>query len=197
MNTAATVVADLAKGAVAGAAGVWIMDRVDWLMVEHGDHEAWQQTQAVRPNHKDPMAGTMARMVGAEPPLQPHLAGIATHYAVGMGPTALYSVARRHLPGGVMSRGLLLGLGMFLVEDEVLNTLTGAAADPRRYPWQAHTRGLITHLILGAVTEAVSSALDQPRDRGTTSQHRRGDRHRMRRSDTLASGVRRRGLAGK
>ncbi len=74
-----------------------------------------------------------------------------------------------------MSRGLALGLGMFLVEDEVINTLTGAAAPPRRYPWQAHARGLITHLILGVVTEAVLSALDTPKQQRRTSQSRRGD----------------------
>ena len=121
MNTTATVVADLAKGAVAGAAGVWIMDRVDWLMVEHGDQEAWRQTRAVRPNHKDPahnMVGMAAAVVGAKPIPQPHAAGIAMHYAVGMGPAAVYSATRKHLPGCLMSRGLLLGLGMFLVEDE-------------------------------------------------------------------------------
>ncbi len=199
MPTTATVAADLAKGALAGAAGVWVMDRVDWFMVEHGNQKAWQQTQDVRPNHMDPahnMAGMAAKAVGLEPPPQPHPAGIATHYAVGMGPAALYGVARKHLPGGVMSRGLVLGLGMFLVEDEIINPLIGAAAPPTRYPWQAHARGLISHLVLGVVTEAVLSALDQPKRRSGSPLSRRGNRDQTRRSDTQAGGVRTGGVGG-
>ena len=170
MNASTTIAADLAKGAAAGAAGVWIMDRVDWFMVEHGDQEAWRQTQEVRPNHKDPahnMAGVVAKAIGAEPPSQPHPAGIAIHYAVGMAPAAFYALNRRRLPGGPLSRGLLFGLGMFIVEDEVLNPLAGLAAPPGRYPWQAHARGLISHLVLGVVTEAILSALDRRNDRTT------------------------------
>jgi len=166
MKPDSTVAADLVKGAIAGALGVWIMDQVDWFMVEHENPDAWRRTQAVRPNGQDPahnMAGMVASAAGVQAPGQPHPAGVAVHYAVGMGPAAAYSVARRHLPGGVMSRGLLLGLGMFLVEDEIINTVTGAAADPRQYPWQAHARGLVSHLVLGVATEAVLNLLDQPR----------------------------------
>jgi hypothetical protein len=175
------------------------MDRVDWFMVEHGDQEAWRQTQAVRPNHMDPahnMAGMAAKAMGLEPPPQPHPAGIAVHYAVGMGPAALYSVARRHLPGGVMSRGLVLGLGMFLVEDEIINPLIGAAAPPHRYPWQAHARGLIAHLVLGVVTEAVLTAFDQYQRPNRTAQRQQGEPYRTRRNDPRASGVRTGGLVG-
>jgi hypothetical protein len=171
MNTASRpgLAADLLKGTIAGAAGVWVMDRVDWWMVEHGDRAAWRRTQAVRPNRKDPahnMAGSVARMVGAEPPPQPHPIGIATHYAVGMAPAIAYAAARRHLPGGPLGRGLLLGLGLFLIEDEIINPLIGAAAPPRRYPWQAHARGLVSHLVLGVVVEGILSALDRPRRHG-------------------------------
>ena len=93
-----------------------------------------------------------------------------------------------------MSRGLLFGLGMFLVEDEALNTILGTAAPPRRYPLQAHARGLISHLILGVVTEAVLSALDQPKGQG--SQHRRGDRDQMRSNVSGPSGMQMGGLVG-
>jgi hypothetical protein len=168
MRANGATAADLATGALAGAAAVWVMDRVDWFMVEHGDREAWRRTQAVRPDGKDPahnMAGMAARAMGRLPPPQPHPAGIAIHYAVGMGPTALYGTVRRGLPGGVIGRGALLGLGMFLIEDEILNPLTGAAAPPTRYPVQAHVRGLVAHLVLGVVTEALLSLADRARDR--------------------------------
>jgi hypothetical protein len=89
MKANGTIAADLAKGAVAGAAATWVMDRVDWAMVEHEDPEAWRRTQSVRPNGKDPahnMVGAMAKAVGLNPPDQPHPAGIAMHYALARVP---------------------------------------------------------------------------------------------------------------
>jgi hypothetical protein len=163
MKMNGTVAADLAKGAAAGAAATWVMDRVDWFMVEHENPEAWRRTQRVRPNGKDPahnMVGAMAKAVGREPPAQPHPAGIAMHYALAMSSTAVYGTMRRHIPGGVIGRGLVLGLGIFAIEDELINPALGFAAPPRRYPWQAHARGLVAHLVLGLVTEAILSAVD-------------------------------------
>ena len=72
-----------------------------------------------------------------------------------------------------MSRGVVLGVGMFLVEDEFLNTVMGTAAEPRKYPWQAHARGLITHLVLGVVTEAALSAFDRAGATGKPDRSRR------------------------
>lgn len=69
-------------GALAGGIGVWTMDRVDWFMTDHDDQRAWQQTQQVRPEHKDPahrMVSMAARAVGVEAPPQPHWTGIAMH----------------------------------------------------------------------------------------------------------------------
>jgi hypothetical protein len=48
---------------------------------------------------------------------------------------------------------------LFLVEDELVNPVLGTAAPPGRYPWQAHGRGLVAHLVLGFVTDAVFSLL--------------------------------------
>ena len=44
-----SVAADLLKGAIAGAAGVWVMDRVDWFMFRHEDPAARRRTRRVRP----------------------------------------------------------------------------------------------------------------------------------------------------
>ena len=57
------VAGDLARGAVAGAAGVWTMDRVDWFMYRRVDAGARRRTEGVRPGGKDPahvMAGMAA-----------------------------------------------------------------------------------------------------------------------------------------
>ena len=134
-------------------------------MYDHEDPQARRQTQTVRPGGRDPahlMAGMAANAVGGElAPPQPHLAGVAVHYALGIGPGALYGALRNRVPGLGAGRGLLYGLGLFLVQDEAINAVTGLAADPRRYPWQAHARGLIAHLALGLVTDTVFSVLKE------------------------------------
>ncbi|MFC4174610.1 hypothetical protein ACFOYU_21575 [Microvirga sp. GCM10011540] len=176
-----TLTTELASGAMAGAAAVWVMDRADWLMVAYEDPAAWSRTKEVRPNHKDPahnMAGMAAKAVGAEPPPEPHPAGLAIHYALGMGPAAVYSTLREHVPGGVVGRGALLGLGMFLIEDEVLNPVLGTAAPPQRYPWQAHARSVVAHLVFGIATEAMLSLLDRSRHPGRS---KRSTQNRSRR----------------
>lgn len=155
--------ADMLKGAVAGAVGVWVMDRVDCFMFKHEDPAARQRTQAVRPGGMDPahiMANKAAEAVGAKlSPPQPHPAGVAVHYAIGIGPGALYGALRDRARAVGTGRGLLYGLGLFLVHDEILNAATGLSADPRRYPWQAHARGLVAHLVYGAVTDAILDLL--------------------------------------
>ena len=83
------VAAAMLRGAVAGAAGVWVMDRVDWFNYRHEDPEARRRTQEVRPGSEDP-AHVIARKaegtVGADlSPSQHHTAGTVIHYAIGIG----------------------------------------------------------------------------------------------------------------
>ena len=54
-------------------------------------------------------------------------------------------------------QGLLLGLAVFVLNDELLAPAAGLASGPRSYPWQAHFRGLIGHLAFGVATEAAIS----------------------------------------
>ncbi|MFC7543949.1 hypothetical protein ACFQU2_37100 [Siccirubricoccus deserti] len=161
------IAADMLLGAVAGAVGVWVMDRVDWFMFRHEDPEARWRTQAVRPGEMDP-AHVMANKA-AEAAIGAELAPAASSGRC-RGP-----LRHRHRPGRTLrraagarpvvgtGRGLLYGLSLFLVHDELLNAATGLSADPRRYPWQAHARGLVAHLVYGAVTDAVLDLLHQGR----------------------------------
>ena len=41
--------------------------------------------------------------------------------------------------------------------------LLGIAGSPGEYPWEAHARGLVTHVTLGVVTEAVLNVFDRVR----------------------------------
>lgn len=165
------------KGAIAGAIGVWVMDRIDWFMFDHEDPAARRRTQAVRPGGMDPAhvaASRIANKLDAElSPAQHHIAGQAIHYALGVGPAALYGAFRERLPvsspGQDTLYGLGLGLGLFLIQDEGLNQAMGLSAKQKDYPWQAHARGLVAHLTLGLVANTILNLLNAPRPTPSTA----------------------------
>lgn len=163
---------DVAGDLVTGAVGVWVMDRVDWFMYRRVSAEARRRTEDARPGGKDPahvMAGMAAQAAGvalSSPKQNP--AGLAVHYGLGVLPGALYGALRDRVRGVGAGRGLLFGFGLFVAEDELANPLLGIAAPPGRYPWQAHARGLIAHLVYGLATDAALGML------GATSRAERG-----------------------
>ncbi|MGK7871653.1 hypothetical protein, partial [Falsiroseomonas sp. E2-1-a20] len=110
------ILADMALGALAGAAGVWVMDRVDWFNYRREEPETRRRTQRVRPGGEDPahvIATTLERMAGAGlSPVQHHAAGMAIHYAIGIGPGAIYGTMKGRVPGVGADRGLLYGLAL-------------------------------------------------------------------------------------
>lgn len=157
-----SVAGDILVGAFAGVIGVWAMDQVDWYIYDREDPQARERTQSIRPHGMDPahnIVGAFAEMVGMDRPEQPNPAGVAVHYALGIGPGALYGAYRDRVPGLGAGRGLLYGFGLFVAQDEIINAATGFSADLRKYPWQAHARGLIAHLVLGVVTDTVFDLL--------------------------------------
>jgi hypothetical protein len=152
-------------GAVAGGVATWVMDRVDWVMFENEDQQARRRTEQVRPGGMDPAhatVNTIAEAMGTElTPKQPNPAGIAMHYGLGIAPGALYGALRENFPVIAAGRGSLFGLAVFLLNDELLNTVSGSGADPRDYPWQAHGRGLVSHLVYGMATDAVLNMMEK------------------------------------
>jgi hypothetical protein len=154
------------RGAIAGGIAVWVMDQVDWYMYNHEDPEARRQTQRVRPGGMDPahvIANKVAGAFGKElSPRQPHPAGIAVHYSLGIGPGALYGAVQDRAPALGTGRGALFGLGLFLIQDELVNAATRLSARPRQYPWQAHARGVIAHIVYGVVTDTLLRVLKGP-----------------------------------
>jgi hypothetical protein len=161
-----SMLVDAMAGAAAGALAVWVMDQVDWFMYDHEDPEARHRTQRVRPDGMDPAhvaVNRAAEAAGMElSPHQPHPLGVAMHYSLGVGPGALYGALRDRFPVLGTGRGTLYGLGLFLLQDEVVNAASGLSAKPTDYPWQAHARGLVTHLVYGVVTDTVLSVLKGP-----------------------------------
>lgn len=159
------LIGDIVKGAVAGAIGVWVMDRVGWDMYLSEDPKAFEQEKEAQVEGKyaaHVAVGKIADAMGKElTETQQHKAGKVMHYGLGVMPGALYGALRHRVDGLGAGGGLAYGLGLFLMNDEVMNPLMGLSSGPTAYPWQAHWRGLVTHMVLGAVTDSVLDALDQ------------------------------------
>jgi hypothetical protein len=160
-----SVLKELAKGAIAGAVSVWMMDRVTWYMYKNEDPKAYKKEKEAQIAGKyvsSVAADKIARAVGAKlSDRQEYWAGQTVHYALGIAPSALYAVYRHRVKGLDAGRGLLYGLGLFIVMDEIVAPLAGLASGPLAYPWQAHARGLAGHLTVGVTTDAVLGLLDQ------------------------------------
>lgn len=167
-----------AMGMVAGAIGVWALDRADYFMWNREKPETRARTTAVRP-HGEPPAGVVVteaeQASGRELTDTRHdAAQTAVHYAIGIGPAAGYALVRDQLPGGP-ARGLLYGLGVFLLQDEGINAVTRLGANPRDYPWQAHGRGLVAHLVYGLTTELALTAMERLLPDGNSQDRNRHD----------------------
>lgn len=151
-------------GAAAGAIGVWALDRVDWFMWNRMDQADHERTRAARPGGEPPahaLATRLEDLTGAQPSDRAHeAAGDAVHWALGIAPAMGYALLRDKLPLDGPARGLLYGLGLFLLQDEALNTATGLGGKPGDYPWQDHARGLIAHLVYGLTTEVALNVLE-------------------------------------
>lgn len=153
------------KGASAGAVGVWAMDVVTWWMYRRQDSDAVRREQRTRPFGKDPAhaaARHVARLVGSDAAQhEPNAGGIAIHYALGMVPGAVYVRQRGSHPWLRAGRGALYGLVLFVGNDLLAGRLLRVMGPQRAYPWQAHLRGLVGHIVLGMVTESTLDVLEQ------------------------------------
>lgn len=184
------VVLDMATGAVAGAIGVWAMDQIGWFMLRTENTRALVRDLQARPDKEAAVSGTAEQvrsirrnpLMGGDtagvtatatqvsgvsaPDRRPGPGAIVFHFGLGMLPGAVYAAARRNRPRLRTGCGALYGLGLFVVMDETAAPLTGIASGTRSYPWQAHARGLVAHLVLGITTETLLRAADHLRHTG-------------------------------
>ena len=161
----ASVLKEMVKGAIAGSASVWMMDRVTEYMYRNEDSEAHKQEKKAQKGGKyvafvaaDKIANAMGTRMTDR---QEYIAGKTVHYLLGAMPGALYGLLRHKVEGLDKGRGLLYGLGLFILMDELVAPLAGLSSGPLAYPWQAHARGLAGHLTVGATTDAAVRALDK------------------------------------
>lgn len=72
--------------------------------------------------------------------------------------SAIYALARRNVRRADWGQGMLFGLMFWLAFDEIITVATGVARPPKKYPWQAHARGLVGHVAYGVVANTAMAA---------------------------------------
>ena len=147
----------LALGALAGAAAVFLMDRIDYA-IQGQETDAQRDAAKKASGGREPppqgIATQIERAAGANLDEDQHgWAGTAVHYALGIAPAMVYAALRPGTPWLGTARGALFGAGLWLLLDEGVNTATGLSGDPRDYPWPEHARGLVSHIVYGFVLD--------------------------------------------
>ncbi|HET8655263.1 MAG TPA: DUF1440 domain-containing protein [Longimicrobiaceae bacterium] len=157
------LLADLLKGAIAGAAATWAMGPVTSYLYQHESKEVRRQEDEARGGETayGAAAEKTAALMGKElTDEQRGTAGRAIHWALGTGAGALYGVLRDRVPGAGAGAGLLFGTAFWALMDEGANTALGLTPGPMAFPWQTHARGLAGHLVFGLTADATLRALD-------------------------------------
>jgi hypothetical protein len=155
---------DVVNGAGAGAIGVWAMDVVTWALYRRQPATTVAREKEVRPLGQYPAhvaAAWISRRTGGQAREEPNALGLALHSQLGMIPAMAYSRLRRRFPWLRAGRGALYGLVLFVVNDELGTRALRLAGRARDYPWPAHARGLVGHVVLGVVTDAVLDLFEQ------------------------------------
>ncbi|MEZ0239764.1 MAG: DUF1440 domain-containing protein [Chloroflexota bacterium] len=154
---------DAVRGGLAGAVATWLMDLVTTGLYDGQSPEVTEREKAAQPNGKSSVENLLDRIETETgfvvEPLQRPMVLQAMHYALGIGPGAVYGVLRNRLPLVGAARGLLFGLVVFAVNDEYMNTKLGLAGPIEAYPVETHWRGLVGHATLGVATDTTIELL--------------------------------------
>ena len=159
---------DILAGAIAGAAAIWVADKLDQAIYRAGGPDGVRRTEAARPGGMDPahvLAKRAADAAGVDvgdPKDNP--AGHAIHYGIAAGMGALYGLLRGMTPGVSTGRGALFGIAAFILQDEIGNTVLGTAGNPLSYPIRDHARGAAAHTLFGIVTDLGTRLMSPWRD---------------------------------
>lgn len=154
-------------GSVAGLAGGQALDRVAELMYERTNPEDIEREKAIEP--RDPfivLTQRVADRFGINLTKEDEKnSEMWIKLALSAAAGTAYVVAARRWPLGWVTGGMVFGTLFWLVEDEGMGPALGLAGDNRKYPAEAHLRGLAAHVAFGLTAALVAKTLGAT-DRG-------------------------------
>ncbi len=157
-----TTLKDIGIGLTAGLVGGEALKRSAQFMWEQASITNRARELAIEP--RDPfivLAQRLGRLVLDKKPTkkQQELFETAVVTTVTAGAGVGYVMLARRWPLGWLAGGALFGAAFFLVEDEGMGTAMGLFGDARKYPAEAHLRGLVAHVAFGSVAAGIARAL--------------------------------------
>lgn len=160
---------DLFKGLVAGVAGgllaSLVMEQFQALWTKVSEKVQEAKGGKVRRSRAKPTTVKTAdaiskRVLGHKVPKDKQtLAGEAVHYAMGTTSAAIYGTLAEFAPVVTAGEGLAFGTAVWLVADEASLPALGLSKPPTKVPLSTHVYGFASHLVYGAVAEAVRRAV--------------------------------------
>lgn len=162
----APMLRDALVGTAAGLAATEVMDRVSTWIYERTDPEDIRREDALEPL-SPPMA--LVKQLESRWDLsltkpQEQQLGSVVHYATGLTPAVLYAWTARRSPLGWLAGGLVFGTLFWALMDEGVGPAMGLVGDNRKYPLEAHLRGLAAHVVFGVVVAGLVQALGVRRE---------------------------------
>ncbi len=163
-----SLTADLSFGAVAGTLATLALSAMSQALYANESRGTYLREEWARggKSANTVAVNKLAKAAGvslSKP--QSKVAEGALHFGIGAGSGAVYGAVRRHVPGPAIAKGLGFGATLWLTADEGLNPALGLTPGPTAFPWQAHARGLASHLVFGLATEGILSVADYFRSR--------------------------------
>ena len=160
-----SVAAGILKGALAGALGMYAMCKTSWYLYKNENPLAYKkEKEAQKEGNYVPheMIKKATDAMGVElSDYQLDRAGKATQLMLGILPGVLYGAMHHKADKLGFWRGSVFGIATFALVDELLAPLAGVASGPTAYPWQAHARGFVDHLVYGVTTDSALRLMDK------------------------------------
>lgn len=147
------LILDVLLGAAAGAGAIFVMDKVTSLLYA-------RERKSIKDRENEARAGKSAYENAAQRYLGDKELGPAIHWFVGISSGALYGLLRNRSRDVGIGSGLAYGLATYLLLDEALTAALKLAPPPDAFPWQTHARGLVGHLVFGAILDGAFDAAD-------------------------------------
>lgn len=148
-------------GLVSGFIGTKVMEPVTTKMLELEPERDRRREKEIQPKAAYVVAAERAAVLFGRR-LEEKAAqrlGTYLHYGLGASWGLIYVIARALTGWNPVALGLGIGLVMFALVDEALNTALGFAAAPQRFPLWTHARGLVGHLVYGGAVALVAELL--------------------------------------
>lgn len=76
-------------------------------------------------------------------------AGMAIHWGYGILWGGLFGALRNRAPGVGSAGGVIYGLGLWLIGDELMMPVLKLAPPSTEFPWQNHARAITNHVAYG------------------------------------------------